>query len=158
MLPRRYAQTIGRDGPNELKKARNLAGRLKKLADSLEDHWVRETMRRRGYLEGADSKDRVGAQDFEKLPSLLRRYSDFRDDMYTHTREIHFAGRDPQIRAAVYLVNFTKVATNQYHYGELATLLDAAFDAAKKHQRPAWIDRLKLEMSRERARRRKLLR
>jgi hypothetical protein len=78
--------------------------------------------------------------------------------MYTHTREVHSDGRDPQIRAAVYLVNFTKVATNQFHYGELATLLGAAFDAAKKHQRPAWIDRLKLEMSRERARRRKLFR
>lgn len=85
LLPRRYARITGHDGPNEVKKARNAADRLKKLADSLEDHWVRETLRRRGYLEGSDSKDRAGEQDFEKLPSLLRRYADFRD-VYPHAR------------------------------------------------------------------------
>jgi hypothetical protein len=60
--------------------------------------------------------------------------------------------RSPQIRWATYFVQWITSSTGSQQYRELTTLFEAAFLAAQKRA-PAWVDRLAIEMSFKRKRR-----
>jgi len=52
---------------------------------------------------------------------------------------------NPQVSVALYLGDWIKASTGRPHYGELATLVQAAFCAAGMRV-PRWVDRLPIEM------------
>ena len=55
---------------------------------------------------------------------------------------------NPQVRFALYLVNWIKTCASRPNYAVLADLIQAAFYASKKEP-PAWTNRLEIEMNRE---------
>ena len=72
-------------------------------------------------------------------------------------RRVLSDSRNPQIRWAMYFVQWTTSSTGSQQYGEIATLFDAAFVAAGKRT-PRWVGRLAIEMNLKRKRRKKSVR
>jgi hypothetical protein len=59
---------------------------------------------------------------------------------------------NPQVRFALYLIGWFEASTGRKQYVPFKTLLDGAY-AANEMDPPPWVDRLEIEMTRRRARR-----
>jgi len=100
------------------------------------------------------AEENIGnADSLPKLGSELRRGAEtVRAIAKLKVKRVLSDSRNPQIRWAMYFVQWITSSTGSQQYRELTALFEAAFLAAHKRA-PAWVDRLPIEMSFKRKRR-----
>ena len=148
------AQLPERDtSPPPLPKLGSLASRLNALAGKL-DTVVRndEVLARMEVLFEQGHPNRLRLQT---LSDELRRGAEVVDALAKiKLKRVLSDSRNPQIRWAMYFVQWITSSTGRQQYRELATLFQAAFLIVRRRP-PAWIDRLGVEMNLKRTRRKK---
>lgn len=122
---------------------RNMNARMRNFARELQRLGARERERQRVYLKAMGLHE-----SFHSLPDMLRQYADLREKVSACTRLKH-PDPNPQFRWARYLLNFFYIIVDKRPYKNMALLIDAVFEHAKKPV-PAWAsgDRLRQEMGR----------
>jgi hypothetical protein len=128
-----------------------LATRLERLAGKLEAALQHKEFRARMRIFGEEN---IGnADSLAQLGSELRRGAEtIRAIAKLKVKRVLSDSRNPQIRWAMYFVQWITSSTGSQQYRELTALFEAAFLAAHKRA-PAWVDRLAIEMNSKRKRR-----
>jgi len=130
---------------------RTLAKGLERLAGKLDVALQHEELRARMRIF---TEDNIGnADSLPKLGGELRRGAESLSAIAKlKVKRILSDSRNPQIRWAMYFVQWITSSTGSQQYSELTTLFEAAFSAAHKRT-PGWVGRLAIEMTFKRKRR-----
>lgn len=130
---------------------KTLAAGLTRLAGKLDAALQHEEFRARMRIF---TEENIGnADSLPKLGGELRLSADVVSALAKlKVKRVLSDSRSPQIRWATYFVQWITSSTGSQQYRELTTLFEAAFLAAHKRT-PAWVDRLAIEMSFKRKRR-----
>jgi hypothetical protein len=139
--------------PAPRRRLKSLAGAFAKAADLANKVMDREEVRKRIelYFENEDDSRRRllrGIDELRWCTQILEGISRLR------VRKLSIDSRNPRVSMALYVVNWFQACTGSKQYGDLAILLEGAFDAAKLST-PRWVDRLSIEMHARRRRREK---
>jgi hypothetical protein len=130
-----------------------LAKRLDRLAGELDSSLRNEAVRARKenlFQEGSPDRERI-----EKLSDELHWGASSLDGMAKlKLKRVWSDSQNPQIRWALYFVEWIASSTGSQQYGNLATLGESAFSADGKSV-PGWVDRLAIEMNLKRKRRKR---
>lgn len=147
-LPRRDPPL--KDGSRELKL---LALHCDKLAQEIEDTLRTKVFRERASVYFGETKGAEFGQ-FSRQAMELQRTAGTIRTILAKTRLVRqkMDSPNPQVRVALYLIGWFEASTGKKRYVPFKTLLNAAY-AANKMQVPAWVERLEIEMTRHRTRR-----
>jgi hypothetical protein len=142
--------------PARMPKLKPLATSLDRLAAKVDAALQHEEVQARMRILSEEN-----ASQGEFLPKLskdlrcgaeaIRAMSKFK------VRRVLSDSRNPQVRWAMYFVQWITSSTGSQQYSEITTLFDAAFVAAGKRT-PRWVSRLAIEMNLKRKRRKKSVR
>lgn len=128
-----------------------LATGLERLAGKLDAALQHEEFRARMRILAEENAG--NADSLSRLGSELRRGAETVQALAKlKVKRVLSDSRNPQIRWALYFVQWITSSTGSQQYRELSALFEAAFLAARKRA-PAWVDRLAIEMSFKRKRR-----
>jgi len=141
LLPGRYPRTLR----SRRRQALDFPTRVRNWADELE-----QVLKVVGSQAGLDKGKSSGASSkhFAQLPRNMRQCARFLDERLSHTRMVSYGSRNPQLRTAILLSTFIKVATGRFGDTRFAVLLESAF-LAFGEEPPSWIERLNLERKRQ---------
>ncbi len=138
-----------KDGTRELKR---LALHCEKLAKEIDGVFKKREVCRRAsvYLES----HRPGLDQFFRQAEELQRTAETVRAILANTRLVKQKtdSPNPQVRFALYLIGWFEASTGRKQYVPFKTLLDGAY-AANEMDTPPWVERLEIEMTRHRARR-----
>jgi hypothetical protein len=142
--------------PARMPKLKPLATSLDRLAAKVDAALGHEEVQARMGILSEEN-----ASEGEFLPRLsmdLRRGAEaIRAMSKFKVRRVFSDSRNPQVRWAMYFVQWITSSTGSQQYGEITTLFGAAFVAAGKRT-PRWVGRLAIEMNLKRKRRKKSVR
>jgi len=133
------------------KRLKSLVSTLNRLADKLTSTIYDPEIRGRIDLyEDATARGKLSA-----LPSEIRQSANALTVVARlKVRKIRVNSPNPQISFAMYFIGWIEAGTGKQHYGQLETLIEAAFHAAGKAV-PTWAGRLGIERHLHKRRRRK---
>jgi hypothetical protein len=128
-----------------------LGAGLERLAGKLEATLEHEHFRARMRI--FNELNSVGADSLQKLTGELRRGADMITAMAKlKVKRVLSDTRNPQIRWALYFIQWVASSTGRQRYSDITELFNAAFIAAGKRT-PPWVERLPVEMTFKRNRR-----
>jgi|SRR5690348_136741 len=138
------------DGTREL---RLLALHCDRLAQEIEDTGRTDVIRKRASLYFGKTKG-PGLNRILRQVGELRKTAEKIRAILAKTRKVKQKtdSPNPQVRIALYLIGWFQASTGEKQYASIRTLLNAAY-ATNNIEAPSWMDRLEIEMTRRRARR-----
>jgi len=147
-LPKKWPPL--KDGTRELKL---LALHCEKLAKEIDGVFKRREVFDRASAYFSESH-RPGLDQFFRQAEELQRAAETARAILANTRVVKQKtdSPNPQVSFALYLIGWFEASTGKKQYVPFKTLLDAAY-AANEMDPPPWVDRLEIEMTRHRARR-----
>jgi hypothetical protein len=143
-----------KDGSREL---RLLASHCDKLAQEIETIVKTNEVHKRASVYFRKTKGPRLAQ-LSRQAEELRRTAETIGAILKNTHPVKRRkdSPNPQVRMALYVVGWLEASGGKKQYTPFKTLLNAAYVANKKMDTPAWVHRLEIEMTRQKARRKVL--
>jgi hypothetical protein len=148
-LPSRYNEPL-----NRARTIKSIVSRLRKSSSELQEMCERwPDLDRRLTDSLSFNRVRQLAEEFDRVAKELKGAAS------TASKLIRFQIQpaNPQVSLALYFCEFFKIGSGSQHYKIVETLTEAAFWAAGR-DKPKWVDRLAVEMSRKRKLRQKWVR
>ena len=139
-----------KDGTRELKL---VALHCEKLAKEIDGVFRKSEVRNRASVYFGEGHG-PGVDQFLRQAEELQRKAGTVRAILARTRLVKQKtdSPNPQVRFALYLVGWFEASTGRKQYVRFKTLLDGAY-AANEMDPPPWVERLEIEMTRHRARR-----
>ena len=145
-LPKKDARVP--DGKRDLKQ---LASHCEKLANEMDRVFHRGVVCHQAmvYFSGIYGP---GLEQFYQQVKELKRNAETINAIFAKSRskKQRTDSPNPQVRLALSFLGWIEAATGKRQYGRFKTLLNAAY-AANRMDTPPWVERLEIEMTRDRA-------